>query len=193
MKHLARYLVDSPRLVQEFLEQALVTKVTVRSDIGHAGCIRTRKSTTCVPLRHGVNVIKAGSWSQSAIALSRAESEYQAAVKASSIGLGAKSMFHDMDQKLSHVELKLDASAAKSILQRKVVGRVRHLALPMLWVQQEQRVAIGKIDSSKTSRKVNTADLGTKYLSRGEIDGYLATLNCCWMAGRSSIALRTAV
>ena len=44
----ARYLVHAPRVVQRFRYQASFERLDVHTDTDHAGCIRTRKSTTGV-------------------------------------------------------------------------------------------------------------------------------------------------
>ncbi len=46
VKRLARYLVNSPRLVLRFPYQKLPDRVTVWSDTDFAGCTKTRRSTS---------------------------------------------------------------------------------------------------------------------------------------------------
>ena len=57
-------------------------------------------------------------------------------------------------------QLCLDSSAAKAMVQRDGVGKVKHLDTRALWIQAERR------DHGLTTRKVpgekNLADLGTK-------------------------------
>ena len=65
------------------------------TDSDCAGCVLTRKNTTCAHLVHGVNLIKAVSWTQGTRSLSVAESVFYAAVKGASIVLGAESMMVD--------------------------------------------------------------------------------------------------
>ena len=53
LKRLGRYLKKRPRLVQLFVEQTSTTNVVrldVYGDSDHAGCLKTRKSTTCMVL-----------------------------------------------------------------------------------------------------------------------------------------------
>ena len=63
--------------------------------------------------------------------------------------------------------LWVDSSAAKSMSSRKGVGKVRHVHVRELWLQdavRKQRVAIGKIEGTK-----NPADVVTKPKSREDI------------------------
>ena len=98
LKRLVRYIVGHGRLVQVISEQRYVKAPRVDTDSDNAGCVLTRKSTTCAHLFHGVNLIKAGSWTQGTRSLSVAESEFYAGVKGTSILLGAKSMMIDIGE-----------------------------------------------------------------------------------------------
>ena len=64
LKRLVRYLVGHGRLVQVISEQRYVKAPRVDTDSDYAGCVLTRKSTTCAHLFQCVNLIKAGSWTQ---------------------------------------------------------------------------------------------------------------------------------
>ena len=52
-KRLGRYLLKAPRYVLVFRWQKPTSKIKVTVDASHAGCVRTRKSTTCVVVRLG--------------------------------------------------------------------------------------------------------------------------------------------
>ena len=73
-----------------------------------------------------------GSWTQSILALSSGESEFHAAVNSGSIGLGGRGFMENAGQEIKHIELGVEANAAKGILSRRGVGKVRHLALPVM-------------------------------------------------------------
>ena len=85
LKRLVRYFVDHSRLVQVISEQRFVKAPHVDTDSDHAGCVLTRKSTTCAHLFHGVNLINDGSLTQVTRSLSIAASEFYAGVKGGSI------------------------------------------------------------------------------------------------------------
>ena len=82
----------------------------VDTDSDYAGCVLTRTSTTCAHLFHGVNLIKAGSWTQGTRSLSVAESEFYAGVKGASIVLGAKSMMIDFGEDVAQCVPGTDSS-----------------------------------------------------------------------------------
>ena len=61
-----------------------------------------------------------------------------------------------------------DASAAIGIVQRSGLGKVRHLAIAGLWVQQ--RVRRGELLVGKIPGERNPADLMTKSLDRKRME-----------------------
>ena len=83
--------------------------------------------------------------------------------------------------------LYADSSAALAIAKRKGAGKLRHINISALWIQdiQDREGAIfNKIDGL-----VNPADLMTKYLARDKIDGCLATLCQQRREGRADMGL----
>ena len=100
------------------------------TDSDYAGCVLTRKSSTCAHLFHGVNLLTSGSWTQGTCSLSVAESEFCAGVKGESMLLHAKSMMIGSDEDVGQRFLGTD----KSIMERRGAGRMRRLHCPVLWV-----------------------------------------------------------
>ena len=133
----------------------------------------------------GNNCLKNWSSTQAIIALSSGEAEYYGVVKASSIGLGIQSMFNDMGYNME-LEIHTDAEAAKGIAARRGLGKVRHLAVHYLWVQE--RVAAGDLALRKVLGKLNPADLLTKHLDSESIRKNMRTFGIEVVEGRSSIA-----
>eukprot|EP00973_Karenia_brevis_P092189 12411232-Karenia_brevis.AAC.1 len=80
-KRLCPYLIGCPRVAFRFERQALGDKLIVYSDSDHAGCLRTRRSTSGTVVMVGGHCIKCSSGLQSTIALSVGEAEYYAGVK----------------------------------------------------------------------------------------------------------------
>ena len=77
LKRLGRHLKKRPRLVQLFVEQRSTTNVVrldVYGDSDHAGCLKTRKSTTGMVLMRDAHCLKVSSHTQSTISLSSGES-----------------------------------------------------------------------------------------------------------------------
>ena len=65
-----------------------------------------------------------------------------------------------------HLMIKTDASAAKGVIQRQGAGRVKHLSVKQLWVQE--RESAGELEIVKIPRAINVADLLTHHWSETE-------------------------
>jgi hypothetical protein len=96
LKRCIRYLIGRPRLVWRFTLQSGVTQMKVFSDSDHAGCPRTRKSTSCSVVFFGSHCVKFQSTTQTLVSLSSGESEFYALVKSCSLALGMKSLAEDL-------------------------------------------------------------------------------------------------
>ena len=144
--------------------------IFIYSDSDWAGCRRTRKSTQGYIVNYGSHCIKSHSSTQATIALSSAEAEYYALVKSGSIALGMQAMYTDLGVKVG-IKLHTDASGAKGIATRRGLGKLRHVDVHLLWLQQ--KVANGVFTVCKVDGKVNPADLLTKYLSREDMKGHM--------------------
>ena len=81
--------------MQEMRRQSVKNHFDIYSDSDHAGCRRTRGSTTGMVVMHGCHLIEASSSTQKVVSLSSGESEFYAALKASAEGLGLLSMMKD--------------------------------------------------------------------------------------------------
>ena len=84
----------------------------------------------------GAHCIKTWSVNQGYIALSSGEVEYYGAVRGASQALGLKAMLSDLGVHVG-VELMVDASAAIGIAMRRGLGKVRHIELNELWLQEQ--------------------------------------------------------
>ena len=95
----------------------------------------------------GSHVSKTWSKTQSMLALSSGDSEFYAALKAPAEGQGFLSVLKDFDWEIKGRVLG-DAPAALGIMNRKGLGRTRHIDTGMLWIQQtaaEKRLEYGKV------------------------------------------------
>merc|ERR1711978_702896 len=126
LKKLCRYLRGRPRVVSVFRYCQNPCSVVIEGDSDHAGCTRTRKSTTGGVIRWVTHTLKWWSKTQPTIALSSGEAELAAIVKATSEGLGMLAMMAEFGIK-SEIIVKSDAVAAIGIVQRQGLGRIRHL------------------------------------------------------------------
>ena len=185
LKRLCRYLVGLPRMVYVHKWQR-VRGIEVYTDTDWAGCPRTRKSTSggCVLL--GRHTIKSWSSTQSNVALSSGEAEFNGVVRGSGIGLGYQSLLRDLGHDLP-VRVWTDSSAAIGICSRQGLGKLRHLDTHTLWVQnavRSRRVDLRKIDGER-----NPADLFTKHsLSRERLVALTALFDCKFCGGRAKAA-----
>ena len=82
--------------------------------------------------------------------------------------------------------MNTDATAAKGIASRKGLGKTRHIAVHLLWIQE--RVAKGDFKLLKVWGGINPADLMTKYLTREVMNTHMNTCNLKYLEGRSSEA-----
>ncbi len=119
------------------------------------------------------------------LALSSGESEFYAALKASAEGLGMMSIMKDFGV---HVQGEVlgDASAALGIINRKGLGRTRHIDTGLLWIQQT--AAEKRLKYSKVLGVENPADLMTKYLNVETIDRHCKKLDVSFPGGRAAAA-----
>jgi len=160
-KRLIRYLLAVPRFVNKFKYQEKPEGITAWSDTDFAGCIKSRKSTSGGLVTHGGHVIKSWSTMQSVIALSSGEAEYYGMVKASSVAIGIRTLAKDMG--VAHegaICVKSDASAAIGIANRIGIGKVRHIEVNQLWLQD--KVSKKEIIIEKVPTEENLADALTK-------------------------------
>ena len=124
----------------------------------------------------GRHCIKTWSSTQGAVALSSAEAEFYAMVDAATkvkwmmivaeeMGCGAKE---------GELVMRTDSSAARSFVGRRGLGRMRHIEVRELWLQEE--VLKGRVRVEKVPGEENPADLMTKFLSEREILGRLGRM-----------------
>ena len=111
--------------------EELVTYV----DSDWAGDRATRKSTSGGMVFRGHHLIKSWSSNQQIVALSSGEAELYALTKGAAQTLGIVSMARDMGDSLRAV-VRSDSSAALAISQRVGLGKVRHLEVQYLWIQE---------------------------------------------------------
>ena len=136
LKRIGRYLKSHPRLIWHYELQALTNVLNVFSDADWAGCRRTRKSTSGGTVMVGSHCVTSWSKTQAVIAKSSAESELYGVVRGACEGLGMKTLMSDMGEDVQ-IRLNLDATAAKGILERQGIAKVRHIDVNVLWLQEQ--------------------------------------------------------
>ena len=184
-RRLARYVLAVPRLVQCFRWQEPVKEFVVFTDTDFAGCPRTRRSTNGGAIMRGAHLIKHYSKTQKVVTLSSAEAELGGIVHGATEGTGVQSVAIDLGI-AGGLTLRADAQAAIGICRRSGIGRVRHLAVGQLWIQE--RIREGAVRLEKVAGDRNPADAATKHLSADKLGRCVAALGCEPRAGRSDAA-----
>ena len=182
MKRLGRYIVKCPRLVWKFQWQGRKHEIEVFTDSDWAGCPKTRKSTSGGVIMIGTHVLKTWSRTQKTVALSSGEAEMIAVVKGVSEGLGMKSLAADWGREYKLLGM-CDSSAAIGIIGRKGVGKIRHLDVGMMWVQDLRES--GGFEVKKVPGTMNPADQLTKYLGAGDVGKGVEMLGMEFRGGRA--------
>ena len=126
LKRGVRYLRSHLRLPHLFANQDKFTQLEVWVDADHAGCIRSRKSTTGTVLRLGKNTIRTTCKSQAVIALSSGEAEYYGSVSGLCQGLGEQSTLYDWGITIPMIAF-MDATTGLAIGSRHGLGKVKHI------------------------------------------------------------------
>jgi hypothetical protein len=185
LKRVCRYLMGQPRMIQTFPFGPLPPHVLVHVDSNFAGCQRTRKSTSGGVISWGSGVLKTWSKTQSTKALSSGEAELAAVVKGAAEGLGIQAILRDFGKEVG-VQMLSDATAAIGMVAREGLGKVRHLAVADLWIQQ--RVRRGDLTVGKVLGTENPADIGTKGVSAAEIKKHMESVMIFSAKGRHELA-----
>ena len=162
LRRLARYLLAVPRVVWKFGWQRVESVVMAFSDSDWAGCRRTARSTSGGVLMRGSHCLRAYSVTQKHVTLSSAEAELMAIVRASTEAIGMAQMAETWCVSFTARVLS-DSAAALAITARKGCGKLRHVRIGELWIQEASES--GTISYRKVRGTLNPADLLTKYLS----------------------------
>ena len=125
------------------------------TDSDWAGDELTRRSTSGGVVLNGTYTITWWCKLQARIALSSCEAELNASLKGAVEGLNAQRLANDFGDDPS-LELRTDASAARGVIMRQGVGKIRHLHVKQLWLQET--VAAGELVISKIPRSENWSD-----------------------------------
>ena len=117
--------------------------------------------------------------------MSSCEAEYYALVDGSSRALGLQAAAKELGIVAEDMVLiaSTDSSAAKSYASRRGAGRIRHVEVKQLWLQQA--VAEGRVRLHKVLGTENPADVLTKYKGLRDYQKLLSGVNV-EVVGRSA-------
>ena len=134
----------------------------------------------------GGHHIKSWSVTQKSVTLSSAEAELAACIKTSTETIGVLQMVETFGTKVTG-EIFVDSSAALAVVGRKGNGRMRHIRVGHLWIQQVAE------DETLAYRKVvgadNPADINTKHVNQRLIDKALSKVEMRLVSGRAESGL----
>ena len=181
LKHLVRFLVQSPRLVYHFLCEEWDGSMRVCVDTDIAGDLETRRSTSGGMIFCGSHLIRHWSTTQSTIALSSAEAELGGIIRGATQGLGCQSLASDLGLQ-TPLKIFSDASAAIGICRRRGLGKVRHISVADLWIQE--RLKSQDFSLEKIPGQSNPADMLTKFIDRPTINRLMPLASLSYEIGR---------
>ena len=184
LRRVARYLIRHPRLVYNFPWQ-VASELDVFVDTDFAGCIQTRRSTSggCAKLEQ--HLLKHWSTTQKVLALSSGEAELPGILKGASEDLGLRSLALDLGITMA-LHVRTDSSAAIGICRRAGLGKVRHLAVGQLWVQEKLRA--GEFSLHKHPGLENPGDLLTMHVDAATVQGHCGRAGVSFLHGRAESA-----
>ncbi len=128
--------------------------------------------------------LKEWNTTQTTIAMSSGEAEYYAAVRGGAEGLAFQSMCLDVGCSVV-VRVHTDSTACKGVCNRRGIGRIRHMDVALLWLQQ--KVLRGSIQVVRVPGSENPADLMTNFLSGADMHRILPELGFRSEEGRSVV------
>ena len=187
LKRLGRYFVGRPRVIINFDNQNRPKHLDCWVDTDWAGCVRTRRSTSGGGMQWGSHSLNTWATTQATVALSSGEAEYYGVVivKGASHVLGLSALLADFGIKV-RCRVHTDSTAAKGIASRTGLGRTRHIAVHLLWVQE--RIRNKDFELLKCKGTENPADLMTKHLDQTAVEKYAAQWGLLVRSGRSPVA-----
>ena len=163
LKRIGRYLKGKPRIRNVMLFKQDKKEIKIKTDSDWAGKEDNRKSIS------GGTMYVCGQWVQSwskdqtKVARSSGEAELYACNLGASNGFGLQTIMKELGWHYE-VRIQVDANAIIGTLHRRGLGKLRHVEVEELWLQQE--ISKNKISISKVRGTENTADIGTKPLKK---------------------------
>ena len=119
-------------------------------------------------------LLHSSSRTQKIVSLSSAESEMYAAASGACDSVLIVGVLKWMFDAFFQIHLYLDSGAARGIINRRGVGKVRHLSCRSLWLQE--RMEDGSLVVSPVSGTTNPADIGTKRLNVNRMKALMCLL-----------------
>ena len=135
----------------------------------------------------GAHHIKSWSSTQKRVTLSSAEAELGALVKTACEALGLIQMAAGLGREIS-AEVLVDSTAALAVTQRKGNGKLRHVRVGQMWVQEvaeNEELRFNKVLGTE-----NPADACTKHLTSAKLENFTQMIDMVDRDGRSDLGLQ---
>jgi len=174
LRHLVRFLRGREGEVRALTIDPSSSGCNIFVDSNWASCASTARSTDCITCFLFGAFIQNSVKTQTPIALSSAEAELGGVHRGSIQAMYIQNLYAEAFRQSVPVTIHTDSSAGKVIATRRGVGRVRHLEVRRLFVQQLS--ATGRIAVRKAKGTENVADMGTKVLNQEAMDKILRAL-----------------
>jgi hypothetical protein len=111
------------------------------------------------------------------VALSSAEAELNASIKAAQEALGLRQTALEIGLAcVGSVACKGDSSANDGIVKRAGSGKIKHLSVRQLWLQEQ--CGLGLAEHIKILRAINIADSLTHHFTRTEAETHFQAMGC---------------
>ena len=123
----------------------------------------------------GSHTIQIKAASQKVVALSSMEAEYYGMCRGATQAVFIHHVLEFWQLNPGKMILKVDSSSAKALVERRGVGKTRHVQARFLWLQD--LIFAKQMIVQKVNGKVNDADLVTKTQPKAMIKDHLARLN----------------
>ena len=165
MKHLAGYLMNYGRIIHHipFYTDTGTYDMVVPVDSDFAGCIETKRSTSGGGIFFNHVLVQSWAKTQPTVALSTCEAEYVSANYGGVKAFSLNNVLKEVGLGCENITLFCDASSAIAVTKRPGTGRLRHLHVAYLWLQQ--KVKEGSLRIARILGKVNLGDVFTKTCS----------------------------
>ena len=115
------------------------------------------------------------------------EAELVAVIKMSTELIGITQLAYEWGMDWAG-EVYVDSSAALGMVKRKGNGKMRHIRIGQLWIQEKSES--GEISYQKVAGENNPADLMTKYLTEKVVLRHMDFMNLYFASGRSDLSLK---
>ena len=181
IKRVCRYLRGRPNYYQLYRYHNKEDVMILQSDSDWANCRSTRRSNSGGLIMLGTHLLSHWCRVQGQIALSSGEAELYSNIRGIQELLFIKNIIEeDAGKRALSLVSKVDASACKGIPLRHGVGKLKHLSLKCMWVQEAIRNE--QIQVVKIPRDSNAADVLASASGVTDFAKHIHGMGGCWTA-----------